>query len=61
MQSAGASIENSVMIGDNYEADILGAYNLGIKCVFYNPDSVKIENMPEDIVVIKDLIEMLEF
>jgi putative hydrolase of the HAD superfamily len=61
LQSAGASIENSVMIGDNYEADILGAYNLGIKCVFYNPDSVKIENMPEDIVVIKDLIEMLEF
>lgn len=29
--------ENSVMIGDNFEADISGAKNAGLKSIFYNP------------------------
>lgn len=59
MQSAGATVENSLMIGDNYEADVLGAYALGMKCVFYNPELVEIENMPEGIVVIRELTELV--
>ena len=59
LQSAGAEIDNSLMIGDNYEADIMGAYALGIKCIFYNPESVIIKNMPEDIVVIRELGELI--
>lgn len=60
LKSAGATTENSLMIGDNYEADILGAHNLGMKCIFYNPESVDINNMPENIIVIKELGELVE-
>ncbi|MFM9943942.1 MAG: YjjG family noncanonical pyrimidine nucleotidase [Bacteroidia bacterium] len=60
LQSAGATPDNSMMIGDNYEADILGANALGMKCVFYNPESVPIENMSEDIVNIKELEELIK-
>ncbi|NMA73644.1 MAG: noncanonical pyrimidine nucleotidase, YjjG family [Bacteroidales bacterium] len=30
-------IENSVMVGDNWETDILGAKNVGLVQIFYNP------------------------
>jgi len=32
-----ANIENSIMIGDTIESDIIGALNAGIDTVFYNP------------------------
>ena len=34
---ASASANNSVMIGDDLEADVMGAINAGIKGVFFNP------------------------
>ena len=61
MQAAGANIQNSLMIGDNYEADILGAYNAGMKCVFYNPESHVIENIPGDILMITTFDELEKF
>ncbi|RIV27402.1 noncanonical pyrimidine nucleotidase, YjjG family [Fibrisoma montanum] len=33
---SGAALEESLMIGDNYEADILGAKAVGMDTVFYN-------------------------
>lgn len=33
---AGATKENSIMIGDNYEADILGALNIGLDAICFN-------------------------
>lgn len=36
LQSANANIENSIMIGDNLEADILGAKNFGMEAIYYN-------------------------
>lgn len=39
MKRAGARRNESLMIGDNLQADILGAKNCGIDQVFYNPDS----------------------
>lgn len=39
LKAANAKIENSIMIGDNLEADIHGALNVGFKvihCAFYN-------------------------
>jgi len=30
--------ENSIMIGDNYEADILGALHIGMDAIFFNPN-----------------------
>lgn len=58
LASASAIAEKSLMIGDNFEADILGAYNAGLKCVFYNHGSKKIENIPHGIVVISELNEL---
>lgn len=36
METAGASVLNSVMIGDNLEADILGAQEIGMRAILYN-------------------------
>ena len=35
---AGATTAESLMVGDNLECDILGAYNSGIDQVYFNPD-----------------------
>ena len=37
LQASGATIAESLMLGDNYEADILGAKAVGLDTVFYNP------------------------
>lgn len=37
LQASGASVAESLMLGDNYEADILGAKAVGLDTVFYNP------------------------
>ncbi len=37
MALSGARPETSLMIGDNYEADIRGALSVGMDTVFYNP------------------------
>lgn len=37
LQRAGASKEESIMIGDSLEADITGALNFGMKAIFFNP------------------------
>ena len=34
---SGADVHESLMLGDNYEADILGANAVGLDTVFYNP------------------------
>jgi len=36
MNKAGAKLEESIMIGDNLEADIQGAINAGMDSVFVN-------------------------
>ena len=37
LQTAGAITSESLMLGDNYEADIVGAKAVGLDTVFYNP------------------------
>lgn len=37
LSSANASKNQSVMIGDSFEADVLGAMNFGMKAVYFNP------------------------
>ena len=44
LQIAKASQENSIMIGDNYEADILGALNVGIDAICFNYNSDTLGN-----------------
>ena len=36
LQVANAKPEESIMIGDNYEADILGAINVGLDVILFN-------------------------
>jgi putative hydrolase of the HAD superfamily len=44
LQVANATPENSIMIGDNYEADILGALNLGFDVICFNYHKEPLEN-----------------
>lgn len=41
----GASKEECLVIGDNYEADIEGAMNFGLDQVYYLPDELSIDNL----------------
>ncbi|WP_025743972.1 YjjG family noncanonical pyrimidine nucleotidase [Aquimarina pacifica] len=36
LQKSGAQLANSIMIGDNYEADIMGAEAMGLETIFFN-------------------------
>ncbi|KAA9325350.1 noncanonical pyrimidine nucleotidase, YjjG family [Hymenobacter busanensis] len=38
LERTGATAQESLMIGDNLECDVLGAYNAGIDQVYFNPD-----------------------
>lgn len=46
MECAGASVENSLMIGDNPISDIQGAQNAGMDQVFFNPLNNEISISP---------------
>jgi YjjG family noncanonical pyrimidine nucleotidase len=53
---ANASKTESIMIGDSYEADVLGAQNFGIKAVFFNPANEMVSN--EEIIQIQSLTQL---
>lgn len=53
-----ADLAESLMIGDNYEADILGAINANMDTVFYNPDNIPAGQKPT--FDIKKLVELKE-
>lgn len=46
MQISGATATESLMIGDNYEADILGAKSVNMDTVFYNPAGMVVADKP---------------
>ncbi|MFY7908685.1 MAG: YjjG family noncanonical pyrimidine nucleotidase [Emticicia sp.] len=58
LETTKANLAESLMIGDNYEADILGAINANIDTVFYNPDNIPTEQKPT--FDIKKLVELKE-
>lgn len=43
---SGTTVAESIMIGDNYEADILGAKSVGLDTLFYNPQGLVVEDKP---------------
>lgn len=55
LQISGASIKNSLMIGDSYEADILGASAIGLNGICFN---YHMENLPRDILQIMELKQL---
>lgn len=56
----GATSEETLMIGDSFEADIVGAVNSGIDALFLNHSTKKYE-IPEGVVEIKSLKEAVDF
>ena len=60
LQCAGASCEECLMIGDNWEADILGAKRFGMDTVYYNPAGNTFDELPtHDIRHLRELMEIL--
>lgn len=58
LQVTKAQLSESIMIGDNYDADIMGAINANMDVVFYNPDNFEATQKPT--FDIKQLIELKE-
>ena len=54
---ANAVIENSVMIGDNFNADIIGAKSIGMKAIYYNFHKIKNQQL-DGVLKINDLSEL---
>lgn len=52
---AKAKPEESIMIGDNYEADILGAKALGLEVILFNYHNVIAEASIKQVTLLKDL------
>ena len=55
LEVAGASSHESMMIGDNFEADILGAKNVGMRTIFCEFNG---EIATEEVTSIRNLIEL---
>ena len=53
---ANASKTESIMIGDSFEADVLGAQNFGIKAVYFNPKAEMISQ--NQIIQIQSLTQL---
>jgi len=60
LSAAGAHVSESLMIGDNYEADIMGAKGVGLDTVFYNQQGLIVDDQPTyDIKHWKELLAIL--
>ncbi|MCE9539314.1 MAG: HAD hydrolase-like protein, partial [Bacteroidetes bacterium] len=60
MDAANAIAATSLMIGDNLEADIIGARSAGLHQVYFNPSENKhAEDITYEIKSLKELIDLL--
>ncbi|SNR17098.1 YjjG family noncanonical pyrimidine nucleotidase [Tenacibaculum jejuense] len=51
--------ENCIMVGDSLEADVMGAKNLGIQPIFYDPKQE--ETVENNVLTIRSLLEIKQF
>lgn len=58
LKESGASASHSVMIGDTYEADIVGAENIGMQTICFNYHNLV---LPEANIVIRDLAQIKNY
>lgn len=54
---ANASKNQSIMIGDSIEADVLGAINFGMKAVYFNPTNEQV--LHDEIIQIQKLTQLI--
>ena len=59
LNKANVNPEQSVMIGDDLEADVMGAISLGMEAILYNYHNDKVED--KTIKVIKNLKEIKKY
>lgn len=59
LKLANAKKENSIMIGDSIEADVLGAINIGIKAIHCNFDQKKVVN--KNFISINSLLDLKQY
>ena len=58
LNAAKASQENSIMIGDNYEADILGALNYGVDAICFNYHN---ETLGKEVKQVNNLLQIKQY
>ena len=58
LKTANVKKENGIMIGDSYEADILGALNIGLDAICYNYHNVKLD---KEIKAVNHLLELKKY
>ncbi len=58
LQAAKTTPEQSMMIGDTYEADILGAEKVNMKTICFNYHKLK---MPDKQIVVDELLEIQNY
>ena len=58
MKAANANVESSIMIGDNFNADILGALGVGMKAIYYDFHKTN-EQERENVIIVKSLKEII--
>ena len=61
MKQSGAKKETTIMIGDNFQTDILGAKHFGLDTIFFNhwPDCPATEPVTYEVTTLKDIINIL--
>lgn len=59
LQKSGAQISNSVMIGDNLEADIIGAHAFGLHVIHLNSGGQNLQDQHPQIQKLKELLNYL--
>ena len=60
LKKSNALIENSVMIGDNYNADIMGAINIGMKAIYFNFHKID-KPKTSNVITVNNLKDILKF
>ena len=60
LKKSNSLIENSVMIGDNYNADIMGAVNIGMKAIYFNFHKID-KPKTSNITTVNNLKDILKF
>ena len=59
LENAEAKVEESIMIGDNMEADVQGAKNFGMQAIFYNYYKTKFSTDQHQVMQMKELTRYL--
>lgn len=59
LDRASAKPQHSMMIGDNLEADIQGALDVGMNAIHYNSENL--EDIPENVISVTNLLEIKQY